>query len=193
MSEGINPPALREGKTKTPPILVRRLDRLDWEAFRELRLDALRSDPLAFGSSFEGESAYSPEKWRNWCRDGAAGGRSVTFVAASPPSELVGMVGVFFADESPHVWGMWTRPKWRNRGVGRQLMGRLLAWLDRYRPDRPVVLDVNPTQVAAERIYTSLGFRFTGVEEPLGHHPPAVVRQMVRVRHPPATRAHRLP
>jgi ribosomal protein S18 acetylase RimI-like enzyme len=168
----------------TPEVAVRRLRGPEWRAFRELRLDALRSDPLAFGSSLARESAYTPEKWKDWCRDGATGGSSVTFVAVGPSRELVGIVGTFFVEGSPHVWGMWTRPEWRNRGIGRLLMERLLAWLDKNRPGRPVNLDVNPTQAAAVRIYTKLGFRFNGVEEPLGHHPPAIIRQMVRVRRP---------
>jgi GNAT superfamily N-acetyltransferase len=180
----------REPEQKTPVIAVRRLRGPEWKAFRDLRLDALRSDPLAFGSTFTRESAYSPDKWKRWCRDGATGGRNVTFVAEAPSAELVGIVGAFFAEGTPQVWGMWTRPGWRNRGVGRHLMERLLAWLDRYRPGRPVMLEVNPTQAAAVRIYGTLGFRFNGVEEPLGHDPPAIVRQMIR-RSPSGRRAHR--
>ena len=170
----------RQHKPKPPRIAVRRLRGPEWKAFRDLRLDALKSDPMAFGSSFDRESAYSTQKWEAWCRDGATGNRNATFVAAAPSGKLVGMVGVFLAEGSPHVWGMWIHPTWRNRGVGRNLMVRLLAWLDKCSPDRPVILDVNPSQAAAAGIYTALGFRFNGVEEPLGHDPPAVVRQMVR-------------
>jgi ribosomal protein S18 acetylase RimI-like enzyme len=178
----VNPPAHRGHEREAPEIAIRRLQAAEWNAFRALRLDALRSDPLAFGSSFARESAYTREKWKDWCQDGATRGRSTTFVAVGPSRELVGMVGAFFAEDTPHVWGMWTRPEWRNRGVGRRLMVRLLAWLDKHRPGRPVILEVNPTQAAAVRIYDALGFRFNGVEEPLGHDSPAIVRQMVRAR-----------
>jgi GNAT superfamily N-acetyltransferase len=174
-----------------PGIAVRRLHVSDWREFRDLRLEALKSDPLAFGSSFSRESHYTPEKWKDWCRDGATGRRTATFVAINRSRELVGMVGTFSAEETPHVWGMWTRPEWRNRGVGHQLMERLLGWLDRYRPSRPIILEVNPTRTAAVRIYSAFGFRFNGVEEPLGHDPPAVVHQMIRVRRPRTPREPR--
>jgi ribosomal protein S18 acetylase RimI-like enzyme/catechol 2,3-dioxygenase-like lactoylglutathione lyase family enzyme len=176
----MKPPARRELRRVARESAVRRLRADEWRAFRDLRLDSLRSDPLAFGSTYERESVYAKEKWEGWCRDGAAGGRAVTFVAVSPSEELVGMVGAYFAEGTPHVWGMWTRPAWRNQGIGRHLMERLLAWLERYRSARTIRLDVNPTQVAAVRLYSTLGFRFRGVPVPLGHHPPAVCHPMVR-------------
>lgn len=173
-------PVRRQHHRKPLRIAVRRLRESEWKTFRDLRLDALKSDPIAFGSSFARESAYTQQKWQDWCRDGATGNRNATFIALGPPGKPVGMVGAFFAEGTPHVWGMWTRPQWRNRGVGRTLMARLLAWLDKYSPSRPIILDVNPSQAAAVRIYATLGFRFNGVEEPLGHDPTAIVRQMVR-------------
>lgn len=163
-----------------PRTTVRRLREEEWLAFRDLRLDALRTDPLAFGSTLDRELAYPEAKWRQWCGDGATGERNATFVAAIVSGELVGMVGTFVTEGSPHVWGMWTRPEWRRRGVGRRLMDSVLSWIHQYMPGQPTILDVNPSQAAAVRIYEALGFRFTGDEEPLGHHAPACVRQMVR-------------
>ncbi len=161
-------------------ITVRRLRADEWQAFRDLRLAALRTDPLAFGSTLSRESTYSDQKWRNLCNDGATGTSNVTFVAADPSGELVGMVGTFSAEGTSHVWGMWTRPHRRNQGIGHRLMNSLLDWIATCLPEVSIILDVNPSQEAAVRIYASAGFHFNGVEEPLGHDPPAVVRQMVR-------------
>lgn len=161
-------------------VTIRRLREDDWRAFRKLRLDALRTDPLAFGSTLDRESAYTEAKWQDWCRDGANGERSATLVAVSPAGELLGMVGTFSAEGTPHIWGMWTQPEWRNRGIGRRLMDSVLAWIVQNAPERSIILDVNPVQTTAVRIYSALGFQFSGVEEPLGHDPPALVRQMVR-------------
>ena len=144
----------------------------------------MRTDPLAFGSTLARESTYLEEKWQAWCKDGASGERNATFVATTPSGELVGMVGTFTAEGTPHVWGMWIQPAWRNRGIGRQLMESLLTWIDRSSATQPVILDVNPSQTPAVRMYTAYGFQFSGVEESLGHDPPAVVRQMVRPSKP---------
>lgn len=167
------------------PSVVRRLWPEEWPAFRDLRLDALRSDPLAFGSTVSRESSYDEPKWRDWCRRGAAGENEATFVASPTDGRLLGMVGSFSAAGTAHVWGMWVRPDSRRRGLARQLMDELLEWIRRNAPHAPVVLEVNPELEAAVRLYLALGFRFTGEERPLGHDPPAVVRTMTLVR-PPA-------
>jgi GNAT superfamily N-acetyltransferase len=164
----------------TTQFTVRRVRASEWREFRELRLDALRTDPLAFGSTLERESAYAEDRWQDWCRRGATGAREATFVALDSSGRWVGMVGAFSAEGTPHLWGMWVRPGSRRGGVGGRLVKALLQWIARWPSRPPVLLDVNPSLEGAVRLYVELGFTFTGVEAPLGHDPPGVVRQMVR-------------
>lgn len=159
---------------------VRRLRETEWRAFRDLRLDALRTDPLAFGSTFEREFDYPEERWMDWCRRGATSEGEATFVAADSRGKLVGMLGAFFAEGALHLWGMWVHPAYRGRGLGRKMTDRTIGWIDEVHPQTKVLLDVNPDQEAAVRIYHACGFEFNGAQTPLGHHPQAIVRQMAR-------------
>jgi ribosomal protein S18 acetylase RimI-like enzyme len=164
----------------TPAYEIRRIRESDAPALRELRLSALRSDPLAFGSTEARESAYADEHWASWARRGAGDLQEATFVAEEPPGPLVGMIGIFSKDGHPQLWGMWVRPTHRGRGIGSRLVDTVLEWAGRAFPDVPVQLEVNPEQWDAVRIYRTRGFEFTGFEEPLGHHAPAIVRAMSR-------------
>ena len=141
---------------------------------------ALRTDPLAFGSTDEREAAYSEEKWKDWARRGATGEREPTFVAVDSMGLLRGMIGIFWNGQRSVIWGMWVDPTLRGCGAGRHLLQEALSWIDRVNPGSEVSLDVNPEQKTAVAMYLSGGFRFTGAEEPLGHHEPAIVKQMVR-------------
>jgi GNAT superfamily N-acetyltransferase len=161
---------------------VRRLRPDDWTKFRALRLESLASDPLAFGSTLDREAAYPEEKWRGWAARGSTESQEATFVAETPDGSLVGLAGTFSSDEGPTIWGMWVRPSWRNRGIGGALLEALLDWIDQGPPGADVVLEVNPDQVPAVQAYLARGFRFSGAERPLGHHPPAIVKRMVRAR-----------
>ena len=161
-------------------LTIRRIHERDWEAFRELRLESLRTDPLAFGSTIARESAYPTAQWQDWCRRGACHRKEATFVAVDASGHLVGMVGAFNSENAPHVWGMWVRPDWRRRDVAKRLVITLLDWIDQLASPRPAVLDVNPSQEGAVRLYSSLGFTFTGVEHPLRHGTSAITREMVR-------------
>jgi len=164
----------------TLAVEIRRIQERDASAFRELRLAALRTDPAAFGSTEAREAAYADEHWAAWARRGSLEAREATFVAAEPTGTLVGMFGAFAMDDRPQLWGMWVRPSARGRGIGGRLLEAVLEWAGRAFPGAPARLEVNPEQAEAVRIYLARGFAFTGHEEPLGHHPPAIVREMVR-------------
>jgi GNAT superfamily N-acetyltransferase len=162
------------------PAVIRRLRPDEWSAFRDLRLAALRSDPLAFGSTYEREAGYPEDRWKGWTAGGALGAREATFFAESASSEIVGMAGVFPEAEQFHVWGMWVRPESRGQGLGRRLMSAIVRWVESGFPDADLLLQVNPEQAPALNLYRASGFGYTGDESPLGHHPPAVVREMIR-------------
>jgi GNAT superfamily N-acetyltransferase len=164
--------------TVLPP--PRRIRPPDWTAFRELRLDALAADPLAFGSTFEHESELPETHWRTRAATSASGPAETIVLVGPVDGPLAGMVGAFSADGAKILWGMWVRPEFRHGGVGLALLETVLAWCHEVASDRPVRLDVNPSQSTAVRLYERHQFRFTGVERPLGHHAPARVLAMER-------------
>jgi ribosomal protein S18 acetylase RimI-like enzyme len=167
-----------ESAARTSSVKIRRLAATEWKAFRDLRLNALKADPLAFGSYFRREKDYPADRWRQWAESGALGDKSATFVAEAAPGCLVGMAGVFSDQGEYHIWGMWVSPAFRDRGLGRELLDRVLSWAQSTKPSWKVCLDVNPEQTAAIRLYESHGFRSTGKTSSLGHHAPAVVQEM---------------
>jgi GNAT superfamily N-acetyltransferase len=161
-------------------VKIRRLLTTDWEAFRTLRLKALRADPLAFGSTLQREMTYPEDRWRKWAESGALGSESATFVVEAAHGRLLGMAGLFTDRSEYHLWGMWVSPEVRGQGLGRDLLDRVLSWAKSTNPTRAVRLDVNPVQRVAVRLYERRGFRPTGKTTALGHDPPAVVQEMAR-------------
>jgi ribosomal protein S18 acetylase RimI-like enzyme len=160
--------------------VVRRIRASDWSEFRTLRLKALRVDPVAFGSTLERELAYPEARWKQWAEGAGAGDEAATFVAELPEGGLVGLAGVFTKSGEHHLWGMWVAPEHRRLGVGAALLDALFAWGETVRPRRPILLEVNPEEEAAVRLYLRHGFFFTGATAPLGHHGDALTREMRR-------------
>jgi GNAT superfamily N-acetyltransferase len=155
------------------PPEVRRIRSEEGPALRELRLAALASDPLAFGSTLERERAFSPEEWQRRATAAASGGTEVIYFLADPGGPPHGMVGAFTDAGARLIVGMWVAPARRGNGGGAALLRAVLTWCRETSAETPVGLDVNPTQVAALRLYERHGFRQVGDARPLGHHPPA--------------------
>ena len=107
---------------------VRRLTASDVDVLRKVRLDALRTDPDAFGSTLEREEGRPDEDWVRWVTT-----RSAMFVAEDA-GESVGLAGGIVDDEQPDrgvLVSMWVAPASRNQGIGRGAGGgrcRLGDW-----------------------------------------------------------------
>ncbi len=100
-------------------IKVRRLLPVDAALYRDIRLEALKLSPEAFGSSFEAEHAEA----LTWFAERLES--SVVF-GAFDGADLLGTAGFFIRQgrKEAHkgvLWGMYVRPRARKAGVGKQL------------------------------------------------------------------------
>ncbi|HTW39470.1 MAG TPA: GNAT family N-acetyltransferase [Thermoplasmata archaeon] len=165
---------------KDPTVEVRPVREGEWESYRDLRLEALRTDPLAFGSTLARERDFSPEMWRERISRGVAEQAALTFVAVDSTGRFVGTAAVATLEGDLHLFAMWVDPERRRTGVGGKLLDAALGWVRSSHPGSAVVLDVNPRQGTAVQLYESRGFRRTGKFSSLGHTPGEQVMEMIR-------------
>jgi len=135
----------------------------DWQAFREVRLAALKEAPYAFGSKFDAEVGASEDSWRlrltGWTR-----------FAAQVDGQVVGTVGVGHGEftGSAALTSLWVDPGFRGRGLGSALIEAVVDWA-RERDFSQILLWVTEGNQHAEELYLQNGFVRTGgeIEEPL--------------------------
>jgi RimJ/RimL family protein N-acetyltransferase len=146
--------------------MIRVLGAEDAAVFWQLRLQALHQHPQAFGESADEHRTTSVETVA--ARLNAASLENFV-LGAFIDGELIGTAG-FFRNQTlkrkhkGRVWGMYVADSVRGQGIGRAL---LLALLDRARqiPDlEEVQLSVAVSQVAARKLYASVGFESYGRE-----------------------------
>jgi ribosomal protein S18 acetylase RimI-like enzyme len=129
-----------------------------WKEYKALRLEGLRQDPSAFGSSVEEEEALSEEDWKR---------RIHNVLFAMSDKKLVGMI-VFVTNDRPKlahvadIYGVYVRPDSRGKGVGTSLLKSVLSEIRKNRRVTKVKLSVNPEQKAAVRLYNDSGFVAVG-------------------------------
>jgi ribosomal protein S18 acetylase RimI-like enzyme len=132
-----------------------------WREYRELRLTALRSDPIAFGSTYEQSVGYPEEFWR-----GRLASPSNIILFAERGRRLVGTAAAIVGDEgdaaTAQIVGVFVAPDERGQGIGRCLLEALLARLAERDEIARVRLGVTEAQEAAIALYRSLGFEVVG-------------------------------
>lgn len=126
----------------------------EWPLYKAIRLEALRTEPHAFGSTFESMQAKPDDYWTERLADPDS-----TILFALDGAACVGMVAAFNTEEphTSHLISMYVSPASRGNGAGRLLASTLVEEL-RKQGTKQVRLDVNDSQSAAMRLYTSLGF-----------------------------------
>ncbi len=132
-----------------------------WRDYKVLRLTALKSDPLAFGSTYEETLEYPDELWEE-----RLAGRTSIILFAEREGRLVGTAAVLLGIEedaaTAQIVGVFVEAEHRGQGIGRRLVEALLARLRGHPELGRILLHVTETQVAAATLYRSLGFEEIG-------------------------------
>jgi GNAT superfamily N-acetyltransferase len=149
-------------------VLVRATILDDWQALRDIRLEALRDAPAAFGSTYEREALRGETHWRDWS---SRGGTFLAFVPEVSAAEPAGLIGGY--QENPvtvELVSMYVRPRARGRGVGEALVATVIDWASK-RNAASVHLWVTETNFHARALYERCGFALTGERQPLPSDP----------------------
>lgn len=137
----------------------------NWQAYRALRLEALQTEPQAFGSTYASNLQHPESFWRGRLEEAAVGEKG-WLLFARRGDQLVGMIGAYASDDPAvvDVISMYVQPAHRGQGISKLLMSAILHTLSQYPQFERARLTVNPQQTAALKLYESFGFVTVGTE-----------------------------
>jgi GNAT superfamily N-acetyltransferase len=159
-------------------VVVREVIAADWQALRDIRLEALRTAPTAFGSTYEREAGRDEEHWTTriarggtflaYLPEAAEAAEAAEAVGAPEPAGLIG--GYPEGPQTVALVSMYVRPDARGRGVGEALVATVIDWA-RQKRATTVHLWVTDTNAPARALYERCGFSLTGERQPLPSDP----------------------
>ena len=137
----------------------------DIDNFPQLRLEALKNHPDAFGMDHAGALMKGPEYWEKVLQPEP--NEKALFLAVQD-ERLAGMAGIYRnqAEKAKHganIWGVYVRPQWRGNHISEALVEACLQWAG----ERSIVivkLAVVTGNLPALRSYTRCGFTAYGTE-----------------------------
>lgn len=142
-------------------IHIRQLTPSDAASFRELRLEGLRLNPEAFGSTYDFEKDQPLERYAGWLTNSTVFGafQNSHLIGTASFTQLSGLKD----SHKGLLRAMYVRPAARRSGAGRQLVQAIIE-LSRQKVEQ-VQLSVVSTNQPAIRLYQTLGFRQYGLEK----------------------------
>jgi len=129
-----------------------------WKDYRDLRLEALQNEPIAFGASYEEELTLTKEIWQRRIGD--------AFFALKD-DKPIGMVVIILSDKIKtkhiaHIFAMYVKEEYRNQGIGSKLIARAIEYAEESKDIRKIKISVNPEQSYATKLYKKYGFKNVG-------------------------------
>ncbi len=142
---------------------IRAVTRAEAAAWRALRLEMLRDEPLAFSSSYEDQVGLDLAFFAGRIPEG---GIDVLF-GVYVDGELSGSAGFSREDglkvrHKGLMWSVYLKPRLRGRGIGEALTGRVIDHARQY--VSVLQCSVTGDNLAARALYRRMGFSEYGVE-----------------------------
>ena len=130
-----------------------------WAEGRDLRLEALREEPFAFGSSYKEESLLSEKEWK-------ARNRNALYVMEN--NIPVGMMVLIRHSNQKikhigNIYGLFVKMSHRGRGIGNLLIEKAIQIHNSLSYIKKIRLAVNREQESAIALYKKHGFNVTGI------------------------------
>lgn len=151
-----------------PTIAYRQLTEADAPAYQELRLQALKEHPEAFGQSYESQRDTPLEAVQERLRS-TERSRDDFIMGLFHDEVFRGMVG-FRRDSGEktrhkgHFWGMYVSAEAQGDGNGRELIRRAIEQAKSLPGLEQILLAVTSVNTPAYGLYRSVGFQTYGTE-----------------------------
>lgn len=159
-------------------ITIRATQAEDWREVRDLRLEMLADQPMAFAESLQDALKLTEQDWRLRGACGQAD-NGTSLVAVTGEGRWIGGMGCFFVEgQEPLLVGVYVAPEYRGamHGVADALLEAIKAWAGAW--GSLLRLDVHEDNLRARRFYLRRGFSFTGATKPYNLNPAQIELEM---------------
>lgn len=137
-------------------VIIKRLSEDDWFEFSQIRLEALQTDPQAFGSNYQKESPLTEADWRNRLR-----GNAIFLICEAETPIGMTAVGIDRDDESGKtaiLWGSWLAPSFRRQGLSELMYQIRIEWAKAQPTVERLVVAHRASNLAAQNAIRKHGF-----------------------------------
>jgi ribosomal protein S18 acetylase RimI-like enzyme len=137
---------------------IKKLPQNRWQDYRNLRLEALQSDPLAFLYHDYEEKDRSEKEWKR---------RMKNMLFAMVADQPVGMLAYVKEEKAKvrhvvNLYSFFVKKEYRGQGIGRSLVRRAIDNIQKNPRFLKIKLSVISEQKAAISLYKIMGFEIVG-------------------------------
>ncbi len=143
---------------------IKNIGSLRWKDYRALRLDALRSCPVFFGSSYNDELKLTKKDWENRLKSDT----SESLFALDENNNLIGMITALYnqketQDHVSTIVSFYVKEEHRGIGIGKKLLKELIAKIKEKKHIKKIKIQAAKINIGAIKLYEKFGFKTVGI------------------------------
>lgn len=148
-------------------IVIRELEKKDFEEYKRIKLESLKKEPLAFDTSYEEAISWKDNKWNSQFESFMNSTESIFYIAEAE-DKLVGFAYFTFniKVKKKHIMEfptMYVTEEYRGKGVAFNLLDSLIEQVRKNHPEIiKIQLSVYSPQEGAIALYKEVGFEIFG-------------------------------
>ncbi len=142
-----------------PNLSIKKIHPERWKEFKELRLEALKNDSIAFGSSYREEVKFKDKEWKT---------RIKKYIFADLDGKLIGLCGYYYLKHRKlshiaNIVGVYVKKEYRGKGISSLLLKETIRAIRKNKKIKKIELSVNAKQKPAIMLYSKFGFKKIGL------------------------------
>jgi len=143
-------------------IAIKKAKLIDWAQYKEIRLDALKTNPESFGRSYKEEVNTPINKWKDKFKD-----KNSIRLLALEDKKVIGVLVIVFETainlaHIAHIYSVYVKPKYRGKGIATKLMNHAISIIKSQKRIKKIKLSVVTKQLSAIHLYEKFGFKKVG-------------------------------
>ncbi|MCM2325535.1 MAG: GNAT family N-acetyltransferase [Candidatus Woesearchaeota archaeon] len=143
---------------------ISKLGSSSWKDYRDLRLEALKSCPIMFGSSYDDEKKLTKKDWESRLSSKL----SETLCCIDENDSLVGMITALYNPKKTQkhiamIVSFYVVERYRGQGIGKRLFLALIKRIRQKRHIRKIKIQAAKINSAAIGMYLKFGFQKVGM------------------------------
>lgn len=150
-------------------ITITSLSPEEWRKYKEIRLQALQKEPIAFSSSYEEESKMEDKVWIERLKKSKDNDTQI-ILFAKDRNRIIGTIVGFWQPKEKikhvaHIYGLYLDDEFRGKGIGKRLMETIIRQLRGIPQIEKIKIEVNAQNTVAFNLYKKMGFKIIGKAE----------------------------
>jgi L-amino acid N-acyltransferase YncA len=145
--------------------ILRNLESNRWQEYRDLKLESLIKEPLAFLPGLEVYQSWTDERWKKDLEKKQTPPYKLVF--AEVAERIIGMAEMYYYSDTSlehnvFLMSLYVQNTWRGKGIGHELIEERIKIAEENPKIKNVLCEIFSSQVASIELHKKMGFEAVG-------------------------------